>query len=138
MLQVGAETADAGGDRLAGFRMGADFARQGQQLECRVEIDFRRRHGLGQRCAFRFRRCLFALLLRLRFAELDIVAVRALRSEEHTSELQSLMRISYDVFCLKKKKDNHNDLDFNSYFYQMSAFPSRRHYVCTRWGLNVI
>src|SRR3546814_10450631 len=29
------------------------------------------------------------------------------RSEEHTSELQSLMRISYAVFCLKKK--NHND-----------------------------
>src|SRR3546814_7860454 len=28
------------------------------------------------------------------------------RSEEHTSELQSLMRSSYDVFCLKKKKDN--------------------------------
>src|SRR3546814_3255437 len=27
------------------------------------------------------------------------------RSEEHTSELQSLMRISYDVFCLKKKKN---------------------------------
>src|SRR3546814_5532885 len=29
-----------------------------------------------------------------------------LRSEEHTSELQSLMRISYAVFCLKKKKIN--------------------------------
>src|SRR3546814_8337903 len=29
-----------------------------------------------------------------------------LRSEEHTSELQSLMRISYAVFCLKKKKKN--------------------------------
>src|SRR3546814_10100209 len=29
---------------------------------------------------------------------------RGLRSEEHTSELQSLMRLSYDVFCLKKKK----------------------------------
>src|SRR3546814_11587868 len=28
----------------------------------------------------------------------------AIRSEEHTSELQSLMRISYAVFCLKKKK----------------------------------
>src|SRR3546814_2276752 len=28
----------------------------------------------------------------------------AVRSEEHTSELQSLMRISYAVFCLKKKK----------------------------------
>src|SRR3546814_8968601 len=31
-------------------------------------------------------------------------APRAQRSEEHTSELQSLMRISYAVFCLKKKK----------------------------------
>src|SRR3546814_3011980 len=30
---------------------------------------------------------------------------RATRSEEHTSELQSLMRISYAVFCLKKKKN---------------------------------
>src|SRR3546814_9551702 len=30
------------------------------------------------------------------------------RSEEHTSELQSLMRISYAVFCLKKTKDNKN------------------------------
>src|SRR3546814_2495592 len=29
-----------------------------------------------------------------------------LRSEEHTSELQSLIRISYAVFCLKKKKNN--------------------------------
>src|SRR3546814_4682100 len=33
-----------------------------------------------------------------------ISTVLALRSEEHTSELQSLMRISYAVFCLKKKK----------------------------------
>src|SRR3546814_9738042 len=33
----------------------------------------------------------------------------ALRSEEHTSELQSLMRISYAVFCLKKKKQNSNN-----------------------------
>src|SRR3546814_3946478 len=31
------------------------------------------------------------------------------RSEEHTSELQSLMRISYAVFCLKKKKNKHNN-----------------------------
>src|SRR3546814_3371860 len=31
-------------------------------------------------------------------------AIIAARSEEHTSELQSLMRISYAVFCLKKKK----------------------------------
>src|SRR3546814_8036608 len=35
-------------------------------------------------------------------------AVGRARSEEHTSELQSLMRISYAVFCLKKKKNNHS------------------------------
>src|SRR3546814_7324368 len=34
-------------------------------------------------------------------------AIGGVRSEEHTSELQSLMRISYAVFCLKKKKNNH-------------------------------
>src|SRR3546814_2652252 len=34
----------------------------------------------------------------------DELVERAVRSEEHTSELQSLMRISYAVFCLKKKK----------------------------------
>src|SRR3546814_10457603 len=33
---------------------------------------------------------------------------RGRRSEEHTSELQSLMRISYAVFCLKKKKTKQN------------------------------
>src|SRR3546814_4687719 len=32
------------------------------------------------------------------------IIAHGLRSEEHTSELQSLMRISYAVFCLKKKK----------------------------------
>src|SRR3546814_8281451 len=35
-------------------------------------------------------------------------APRGTRSEEHTSELQSLMRISYAVFCLKKKKKTNN------------------------------
>src|SRR3546814_2221712 len=33
------------------------------------------------------------------------------RSEEHTSELQSLMRISYAVFCLKKKKRHKNKIN---------------------------
>src|SRR3546814_10805231 len=50
--------------------------------------------------------------------ELDFIAARiasavkpwlARRSEEHTSELQSLMRISYAVFCLKKKRQTHNN-----------------------------
>src|SRR3546814_6234603 len=38
---------------------------------------------------------------------LDATLARFGRSEEHTSELQSLMRISYAVFCLKKKKTIH-------------------------------
>src|SRR3546814_15934588 len=38
------------------------------------------------------------------FAGILGMAVALSRSEEHTSELQSLMRISYAVFCLKKKK----------------------------------
>src|SRR3546814_10597083 len=37
------------------------------------------------------------------------VDAEGLRSEEHTSELQSLMRISYAVFCLKKKKNKNNN-----------------------------
>src|SRR3546814_4554812 len=49
----------------------------------------------------------------------DVMALRAglgfvarfRRSEEHTSELQSLMRISYAVFCLKKKNNVYNDYD---------------------------
>src|SRR3546814_4606624 len=36
-------------------------------------------------------------------------SVTKMRSEEHTSELQSLMRISYAVFCLKKQHKNHRD-----------------------------
>src|SRR3546814_4803975 len=36
-----------------------------------------------------------------------VVFVDQVRSEEHTSELQSLMRISYAVFCLKKKNHTH-------------------------------
>src|SRR3546814_2275473 len=41
----------------------------------------------------------------LSFGHIEADECGAMRSEEHTSELQSLMRISYAVFCLKKKKD---------------------------------
>src|SRR3546814_5753973 len=44
------------------------------------------------------------------------------RSEEHTSELQSLMRISYAVFCLKKKKQtqrkSHTNIHYNTLYIQ--------------------
>src|SRR3546814_5599835 len=47
----------------------------------------------------------FRDLAKLGFNEAEVKAEAASwRSEEHTSELQSLMRISYAVFCLKKKK----------------------------------
>src|SRR3546814_10851792 len=39
-----------------------------------------------------------------------------IRSEEHTSELQSLMRISYAVFCLKKKKNKNDNTNNTSDF----------------------
>src|SRR3546814_3710918 len=40
-----------------------------------------------------------------------LAAVRRARSEEHTSELQSLMRISYAVFCLKKKRTKEHHIN---------------------------
>src|SRR3546814_5586549 len=43
------------------------------------------------------------------------------RSEEHTSELQSLMRISYAVFCLTKKKKEYTHLDHDYAFYYISS-----------------
>src|SRR3546814_2187885 len=46
-----------------------------------------------------------ALRLRAEVTQTDLDGSGTERSEEHTSELQSLMRISYAVFCLKKKRN---------------------------------
>src|SRR3546814_5242777 len=46
--------------------------------------------------------------LKFRDTKKYVDRIKAARSEEHTSELQSLMRISYAVFCLKKKKHTEN------------------------------
>src|SRR3546814_7911177 len=66
----------------------------------------------------------FGLLFKLTFLTLETQALLfesslllnstcccRVRSEEHTSELQSLMRISYAVFCLKKKKRKQNNFN---------------------------
>src|SRR3546814_2649355 len=55
--------------------------------------------------AFRFRARLNRFRSRLQASTL---IAHGYRSEEHTSELQSLMRISYAVFCLKKKTKHNN------------------------------
>src|SRR3546814_7445695 len=47
------------------------------------------------------------------------------RSEEHTSELQSLMRISYAVFCLKKKKDTHTKITDKSKPIQYTEYTTK-------------
>src|SRR3546814_2919967 len=64
----------------------------GLQRRRRVAQQRRQRHRIGRMVVY---------------AHLDL-RQRQQRSEEHTSELQSLMRISYAVFCLKKKKNKIN------------------------------
>src|SRR3546814_1818008 len=49
------------------------------------------------------------------------------RSEEHTSELQSLMRISYAVFCLKKKKYSTNPLTTNIIYKTLHTTEQTKH-----------
>src|SRR3546814_7021695 len=60
------------------------------------------RDALAERDPAPFGKC--ALGIGLGVIRRHILGSLARRSEEHTSELQSLMRISYAVFCLKKKK----------------------------------
>src|SRR3546814_9925723 len=69
------------------------------------------RHAVGFQRARQLERRLAAVLHDhalglLQCHDLQHVLERQRRSEEHTSELQSLMRISYAVFCLKKTKTN--------------------------------
>src|SRR3546814_2206247 len=66
--------------------------------------------GPGPRRASKERRRLIKILLVIGLLVLLLGggAKRVVRSEEHTSELQSLLRISYAVFCLKKKNTKHN------------------------------
>src|SRR3546814_6805793 len=65
------------------------------------------------------------------FCGVVVIAVTSLlRSEEHTSELQSLMRSSYAVFCLKKK-NNIQTLTYSHFIYQhlTTKYTSKQHYA---------
>src|SRR3546814_10257246 len=80
----------------------ADELRDGCNHCCRITVGLHE-DGVGIHRA-QFRQAVH-MLLNLQHPVLAADApAQMLRSEEHTSELQSLMRISYAVFCLKKKK----------------------------------
>src|SRR3546814_6877390 len=59
--------------------------------------------------------------------EADVAARPRRRSEEHTSELQSLMRISYAVFCLKKKNTMNITIEYANKVYKVSKGTNRQH-----------
>src|SRR3546814_3904593 len=94
--------------KKADERRGRAHGRQERQTGTQLGIDGCLRTGQGaMQPIMRFDWISqLAVLLLGRNAVIDQLLVSAvLRSEEHTSELQSLMRISYAVFCLKKKKN---------------------------------
>src|SRR3546814_2347152 len=76
------------------------------------------RHGID-RCLLELRcwcepRHAFGIFDRAGQYRVDAHARRSPRSEEHTSELQSLMRISYAVFCLKKKINTTHEHNYDA------------------------
>src|SRR3546814_10226321 len=90
--QVAAEGLFHHHPRAAGAAAGVERADHGREQARRDRQVVQRVFGAAQRLA-----------QALEGAGVVVVAVDVARSEEHTSELQSLMRISYAVFCLKKK-----------------------------------
>src|SRR3546814_8117048 len=85
-------------------------AHAGQRVRLSGWIHRKRDHGqllfVDLRDTYGLTQCVIDVSSPL-FAQLEGARVESVitRSEEHTSELQSLMRISYAVFCLKKKKN---------------------------------
>src|SRR3546814_5220420 len=68
------------------------------------------------------------------FESLPISYSAELRSEEHTSELQSLMRISYAVFCLKKKKCNIRFLPKQDFKHNIKGSTMKKHH----WTISLV
>src|SRR3546814_7247572 len=89
---------------------------------------------LGKRAATLFADAIganVAKLLKKKIADAS-VSVRDLeRSEEHTSELQSLMRISYAVFCLKKKSTTQYNIEQIHLHYKVTSTSIKNHALNT-------
>src|SRR3546814_1808469 len=97
------EEIDRGEERLAARRAAVDI------VDHLVDDEARRIIMSGQRRGLAVLEPVGLVVHPLDRALFEIVGAgigKAERSEEHTSELQSLMRISYAVFCLKKKTKN--------------------------------
>src|SRR3546814_3664398 len=101
----GESGAAIGGERLAAARPDVDA----EIVEAVVPIGEQREHGAILVAIGRVQRARGGVEIipcrghRDSRSREQILAIDQARSEEHTSELQSLMRISYAVFCLKKK-----------------------------------
>src|SRR3546814_9342310 len=100
---VGAGIGDRGGD---GGVAGDGVDRDERALEPSAPVGSRCGEALQQR---RYGGGLVRLGVDRLLSEDEAAGGGEGRSEEHTSELQSLMRISYAVFCLKKKKKKHDE-----------------------------
>src|SRR3546814_2864581 len=110
-LQTFVAVADAGGVSAAARRLGVSksiVSRRLFRVEAELGIQLLARTTRG--AALTEAGSTFRDHAARASAEIDMARETMLpsgRSEEHTSELQSLMRISYAVFCLKKKKTKH-------------------------------
>src|SRR3546814_2188505 len=87
--------------------------RRSRDLHFRIEM----RRAMLERLETADRRAELLALLQIADRQIHRAAADA-RSEEHTSELQSLMRISYAVFCLKKKKNKTQQTSSKRQIYQ--------------------
>ena len=85
IFQIGSVAAKTGLDHVAGFRMGADIARQGQQLQRGLKVHRGGGHAFGQRRAFR--------LFRFRVAELHIGAVGAIPDIDRQSAVRIITKM---------------------------------------------
>src|SRR3546814_8143291 len=85
-------------------------------LHRRDEVELARAVGFGNRRSRVHAQQKLLVLARVGQCEEELLLRRAAtdRSEEHTSELPSLMRISYAVFCLKKKKNQYRTENRNN------------------------
>src|SRR3546814_3224735 len=89
-------------------------------------IDFRRNAAHRAQFADIGHLAVGGQIARLQRAIDAVLGALPARSEEHTSELQSLMRISYAVFCLKKKKKQHNNVLYPAIQQQTHITKTRR------------